>query len=131
MVGLPRSGKTTWARQQPFPIVNPDSLRLAIHGEAFKKSEEGLVWWTARKMVEALFIAGHARVILDATNVKKATRDNWKSDMWDVYYKPILTPLDTCLHRAAEVEFPVDVIYRMHEELEPLDDEEREYIWHG
>src|SRR5690554_6874569 len=27
-VGLPRSGKTTWARKQSYPIVNPDSIRL-------------------------------------------------------------------------------------------------------
>ena len=32
MVGLPRSGKTTWARKQGYPIVNPDSIRLAFHG---------------------------------------------------------------------------------------------------
>ncbi len=26
-VGLPRSGKTTWALEQGWPIVNPDSIR--------------------------------------------------------------------------------------------------------
>ena len=35
-VGLPRSGKTTWAREQGYPIVNPDSIRLSLHGKRFE-----------------------------------------------------------------------------------------------
>lgn len=74
-VGLPRSGKSTWARKQfGVPIVNPDSIRLAMHGHQFIKSAEPFVWATASTMVEALFLAGHPTVILDATNVTRATR---------------------------------------------------------
>jgi predicted kinase len=29
-VGLPRSGKTTWAKQQGVPMVNRDAIRLAL-----------------------------------------------------------------------------------------------------
>jgi len=31
-VGLPRSGKSTWAAKKGFPIVSPDAIRLAMHG---------------------------------------------------------------------------------------------------
>lgn len=82
-IGLPRSGKSTWARRQLIPIVNPDSIRLAIHGKAFDLKHEDLVWWHARIMVESLFRAGHEKVILDATNVAKARRDRWLSDQWE------------------------------------------------
>lgn len=34
-IGLPRSGKSTWAKQQGCPVVNPDSIRLALHGKAY------------------------------------------------------------------------------------------------
>ncbi len=44
MVGLPRSGKTTRARQIDHPIVNPDSIRLALHApHPFLKGMEPFV----------------------------------------------------------------------------------------
>lgn len=76
-VGLPRSGKTTWARVQGCPIVNPDSIRLALHGQRFVAKAEQFVWAIAYTMVEALFLAGHNKVIVDATNVSRARRDEW------------------------------------------------------
>lgn len=63
-VGLPRSGKSTWAKQQGAPVVNPDAIRLALHGQAFLQEAEPLVWVMAKYMVEALFLAGHSTVIL-------------------------------------------------------------------
>ena len=74
-VGLPQSGKSTWAMQQGVPVVNPDSIRLAIHGQPFIGDAEPFVWATARTMVNAMFIAGHQHVILDATNTTRKRRD--------------------------------------------------------
>src|SRR5882672_916000 len=54
-VGLPRSGKSTWARSQSFPIVCPDAIRIAIHGQRFISEAEPFVWATAKAMVRALF----------------------------------------------------------------------------
>lgn len=76
-VGLPRSGKSTWAKTTGFPIVNPDAIRLALHGRAFFEMAEPLVWAIAKIMVHALFLAGHETVILDATNTTKKRRDEW------------------------------------------------------
>ncbi|KKK82651.1 hypothetical protein LCGC14_2801230, partial [marine sediment metagenome] len=42
-VGLPRSGKSTWARKQGHPIVNPDSIRLALYGEPFIEEAEPMI----------------------------------------------------------------------------------------
>ena len=82
LIGLPRSGKSTWARSEGHPVVNPDSIRLALHGQAFSPAAEPLVWAIARYMVHSLFLAGHKYVILDATNTTKARRDVWKGP-WD------------------------------------------------
>lgn len=115
-VGLPRSGKTTWARQQGHPIVNPDSIRLALHGQRFYGPAEPTVWATAKLMVAALFGAGHETVILDATNVSAKRRDDWKS------YEPTMqifeTDPATCIARAWDIgdEAIVPVIKRMAEE---------------
>jgi predicted kinase len=76
-VGLPRSGKSTWAKQQGHPVVNPDSIRLALHGHRFFAQAEPFVWAMAYSMVEALFRAGHETVIVDATHVSEKRRAAW------------------------------------------------------
>ncbi len=98
-VGLPRSGKTTWALEQGYPIVNPDGIRLAIHGKQFVALAEPLVWVIAKYMVRALFNAGHDVVILDATNTTSKRRDAWDSNHWQTNIHVIPTPKSICLER--------------------------------
>lgn len=128
-VGLPRSGKSTWARSQACPIVNPDSIRLAMHGQRFAERAEPFVWATARVMVRALFGAGHRIVILDATNTTKKRRDEWRSQEWGLFLKMINTPLDTCLTRARDEKDDelVPVIERMAASFDPPQPDEQ--VW--
>lgn len=119
-VGLPRSGKSTWAKEQDFPIVSPDAIRLALHGEAYKPDEEGLVWWVAKKMVKALFLAGHGTVIVDATHVTEERRSYWADKDWCIKYYIIAPDLDLCLQRATFTNFPLDVVQKMYENWEPV-----------
>jgi len=130
MCGLPRSGKSTWAREQGWPIVNPDSLRLAIHGQRYLAPLEELVWMIAKWMVKALFLAGHEQVIVDATNMTRKRRDAWRSEDWDVRFRPIHTSAAECLRRAeaqndAEI---VPVIERMANEWQPLEPDELPWL---
>lgn len=99
-VGLPRSGKSTWAREQTLPVVCPDAIRLALHGQPFVAEAEPFVWAIAKTMVRALFLAGHETVILDATNTTQRRRDEWRSSEWDL--APVLfdTPVAVCIKRA-------------------------------
>ena len=99
-VGLPRSGKSTWANKQNVPIVNPDSIRLALHGHRFLPEAEQMVWAMAKYMVKALFLAGHDIVILDSTNTTKLRRDDWKSKEWVREFIEINTSKEECLERA-------------------------------
>jgi predicted kinase len=125
-VGLPRSGKTTWAmehsRKVGVPIVNPDSIRLALHGHAFAAEAEPFVWAIAKTMVHALFLAGHAVVIVDATNVSRKRRDDWKSRKWATRFKVFATDKGECIRRAEATGRPdlIPVIERMASEQEPL-----------
>lgn len=127
LVGLPRSGKSTWAKKAGHPIVSPDAIRLAIHGQRFIAESEPFVWAVAKAMVRSLFLAGHAAVILDATNNTRKRRDEWKSKDWEMVFKVISTPDSVCLERAIAEgdEYIVDVIKRMSAEHEPLGDDER------
>lgn len=83
-IGLPHSGKSTWARQQGLPIVNPDAIRLALYGQAFIPQAEKMVWTMAHYMMDALFLAGHETVILDATNVSEKRRLEWITHKYPV-----------------------------------------------
>lgn len=122
-VGLPRSGKSTWARAQDHPIVNPDSIRLALHGQRFLPEAEPFVWAIARCMVRALFLAGHETVILDACNTTKERRDEWLAHdgAWIRVFKAFPTPAEECIRRARAEgdEEIVPVIVRMAAHFEP------------
>ena len=99
-VGLPRSGKSTWAKEQGLPIVSPDAIRLALYNQYFITEAEPMVWIMARYMVEALFLAGHCEVILDATNTTIENRHKWKSKNWTRQYQVFDTSVEDCKRRA-------------------------------
>lgn len=119
-VGLPRSGKSTWARGRGFPIVCPDAIRLALHGQTFEPRAEPMVWAIARVMVAALFEAGHERVILDACNTTEKRRGEWKDERWRVWFECFPTDAATCIQRAKATgrEDITPVIERMAAQLE-------------
>ena len=128
MVGLPRSGKSTTARTLGAPIVNPDAVRLALHGQAFYSNAEPMVWAVCKLMVAALFEAGHDRVVLDATNGTRKRRDEWKDSRWKREYYHCPASAVECKERAyrnrREDLFPV--IDRMSSSWEPVQEEELE-----
>lgn len=119
-VGLPRSGKSTWSRKTGHPVVNPDSIRLALHGQAFYGPAEAFVWATAHLMVQALFGAGHETVVLDATNISKRRRDEWRSKDWVCEYVEFATSHIVCIERAYATGKPelVPIIERMNASIE-------------
>jgi predicted kinase len=119
-VGLPRSGKSTWAKNKGYPIVSPDAIRLALHGSAFVADAEPMVWALARYMVKALFIAGHSHVILDATNTTRQRREEWKSPRWKRRYMLFKTPKEECMRRAGDTPDLLPVIERMANQFEDI-----------
>ncbi len=128
MHGFPRSGKSTWARAQRFPIVDPDAIRLVKTGRRWWGPIEHEIWSTARTMVRALFVAGHEIVILDSTSYIKWQRDQFKPSLdipWQRYVKIIHTSPDICCNRARET-YPdlVPVIEYMAKKWESIDFEQ-------
>ncbi len=136
MVGLPYSGKTTKALELSakfgYPIVCPDAVRLALHGQRFVGDAEPMVWTIAKYMVKALFIAGHKVVILDATNTTRKRRDEWKSKSWArAFCTTNDAKVDDCIARAKENHDDeiLPVIDRMVKEYEPITMDEAEVVW--
>jgi len=130
MVGLPQSGKSTWAQSRESPIVNPDSIRIALHGQAYIPEAEPMVWAIAKYMVRSLFLAGHDTVILDATNATRKRRDDWSSDHWETVFKVIDTPADICAQRARKSgqDVLIPVIEGMQSRFEALGEDEIQWI---
>ena len=102
MIGLPRSGKSTRAKELGYPIVSPDSIRLALHGQRWRSESEPMVWAIAHVMVGSLFQAGHRDVILDACNVTPERRKEWESPEWVCVFHVISTPKEICSMRALD-----------------------------
>lgn len=122
LVGLPRSGKSSWAANHGAPVVCPDNIRLALHGQAFIASAEGIVWEIAYLMADALFRSGHEEVIIDATNISEKRRDVWRKKFpdYDVECEYISTSKEECIKRAKEDgrEDLIPVIERMDAQVQ-------------
>jgi predicted kinase len=100
LIGLPYSGKSTWAKEQTYPIVNRDSIRLALHGQRYIREAESFVSAIEEVMVKSLFLAGHDTVIVDACHTTEKRRLRWKSEEWNI--EPIIFNIGEkiCLERA-------------------------------
>lgn len=133
MVGLPLSGKSTLAKKcasyaPKIVIVCPDTIRLALHGEQFKKSEEPYVWKIVDLMVRTL-LKDEFTVILDATNISRVTRNKWSKVAQEfgldfmIFY--VDTPYDICRARNKELQrLNEGDIKRMEKKYEPPNNNE-------
>ncbi len=120
-VGLPQSGKSTWARKQGVPVVSMDAVRMAMHGKPFIPEAESWVHLQTKTMVKALFYAGHFVVILDACNHTCQSRASWlRINIWRVAFMPFYVTGEICRRRAKanHRDDLVPVIKKMASELE-------------
>ena len=103
-IGLPKSGKSTWARKQNLPIVNPDSIRLALHGKRYEPLAEDMVWAIHFIMIRSLILAGHSKIIVDATHITEKRRTPYKIKFPDckLTYHTVNTGRAECIRRAEE-----------------------------
>ena len=139
MVGLPRSGKSTVAKKLAsdkngkliIPIVDTDCIRKSLGVFPFVSSCEDVVWLIAKNMVRSLFLAGHPDVILDATSLTSASREDWKSDLYNIVYVQVETDKETCIRRAVDTDqaYLVPVIEAMNAKAQwPNDYELRAFV---
>lgn len=136
LVGLPRSGKTTYGKrlqEEGYTRICPDEIRLALHGRAFFAPAEDYVWATAKLMTKTLLLGGH-KVVIDATNTTRRRRDTWTRMAREtrVPVEAIVIEGDPgiCHERNEEGESPLpkSVIDRMWVQWEEVEDDEVDVV---
>lgn len=135
LVGLPGSGKTTYARRRlPNTIrISLDDLRLMMSGRTYDERYEPAVAAAGTAALRA--VLANARdwgmdVVFDATNVSRAWRERSLEVAAGTGIVPVAIlircPLEVAIERNRRRRFPVpeEVIRRFHDSLEEPSREE-------
>lgn len=120
--GLPRSGKSTWARQQHGAVVvDVDMVRLALYARPFIVEMEEIVWTFARTMVKTHALTGVTAIILVSCMGRRRYRQPWlMGDLWTPVVVEFPVSVSVCCDRARRDERLdlLPVITRMAEDWE-------------
>jgi predicted kinase len=137
LVGLPRSGKTTWVELnnefnfngKKQVIISADKLRYLIYNQRFWSDGEPMMWAVRKIMLKSLIEQG-VDIIVDETNTtKKARQEIIKlATKYGYHIKALVFDIDAevCRQRAIESnqEDLIPIIDRMVNQYEEPDIEE-------
>lgn len=105
LVGLPGSGKSTWAAAQPITVLSSDAIRQLLADDVNNQHIHKEVFRTLRFLLRRRLELGAAATIIDATSLLPAHRKPWIKLAHSlgalaeaVYFD---TPLEECLRRNA------------------------------
>lgn len=123
MMGLPRSGKSTWAnnyvkKHKDWILICPDDIRITITGKRWYAPAEPVVWGTVKTMVR-YFLMQKRNIIIDGTFLTKQSRAFFISTAIEfktrIKFMHIKTKAMDCMVRANETGYPelVEVIKEM------------------
>lgn len=136
MVGLPRSGKSTYAKRYKglYAIVSADQLRYLVYGQRFWGPGEDTMW-AIRKIVLKMLMEQGIDIVIDETNTTVSRRkpivDLAREYGYFVEAVVIDTPKETCIERARADgdDSLIPIIERMAGQFEPVQQEEVDYIY--
>jgi predicted kinase len=125
LVGLPGSGKSTWASQQPFPALSSDAVRLMIADDPTVQTIHRRVFATLRYLARQRLELKRPVTCIDATSLTRWERRPWirlaqdaDCDAEAIFFD---TPLEVCLERNSRRDrvVPADAVREMARKLEP------------
>jgi len=139
VIGIPSSGKSTVRNQikkqySELCVISPDEIRermlnVSVTKKSYDPSIESYVWTEAKDKLEYC-IEEKKHIFFDATNIKKALRNQFISKAKESGYttKGIYLNIDPTLalfrQKNRERKVPEDVIYNMYYTMEkPTKDE--------
>jgi predicted kinase len=128
LYGLPRSGKTTWMKENKYNqvVISADSIRYLVYNQRFWADGEPLMW-SVRTMMLRYMLSQGVDIIIDETNLTEKIRAsiiklarNYAGYRIECVVMKDASNVDLCLERAKtdNMEDLVPVITRMAEQLE-------------
>lgn len=106
LVGLPGSGKSTWAAAQQKTVLSSDAIRLLLSGDEANQAIHARVFATMRFLLRQRLELGARVTILDATHLARRWRAPWLklaakygATAEAVYFD---IPVEECLRRNRE-----------------------------
>lgn len=133
LIGLPGSGKSTWARafvsQYPtYSLVATDAIRERLYGNEAIQGDWRRIWRTVivewQSGIEAVHRSEIQGVVYDATNVRRRYRRGAIATARELGFTRLTAcwfdvPLAICLQRNQQRvrQVPEEILYRMHRQL--------------
>ena len=77
LVGLPGSGKSTWARKQDLPVLSSDAMRLMLADDVTDQSIHRRVFAALRYLLRQRIAIGRPVTCIDATHTTVRERRQW------------------------------------------------------
>lgn len=125
LIGIPGSGKSTWAAAQGATVISSDALRLLLSGNEENQAIHGKVFATMRYLLRTRLEIGASPTIIDATNLRRRDRKKWlqlaKKHDAIIEAMHFDVALETALERnaARTRQVPEEIIRSMHAGLQP------------
>lgn len=118
-MGLPGSGKTTYAQQQRWPLLSSDEIRRMLMDDARDQTVNRQVFLELRRWLRLRLETGRPVTCIDATSLTAQERRPYlkTAQMYGAEIEAVVlaTPLDVCKQRNRNRErvVPDDVLDRM------------------
>ncbi len=125
LVGLPASGKSTYAATLGTPVLSSDSIRLLLADDERDQSIHARVFATLRYLLTQRLEIHRPVTYIDATHLTRAERMPYLeiarehgAEIEAVFFD---TPLELCLERNRQRarQVPEDVLQKMAAKLQP------------
>lgn len=123
MIGLPGSGKSSWAEAQGIKVFSSDTMREEYYGDASFQGDNNLIFELLHKRIIENLEAGNDS-IFDATNLNSKKRRHFLSKIADLDVEKIAVvvakPIEQCIEndKLRKRHVPEYVINRMRTQFQ-------------